>query len=146
MTQHDKPTDLITRREFVRATAVGATAGALFGAPLVHAGGSDTIRVGLVGCGGRGTGAATQALDADPGVQLVAMGDMFGDRLSASLDRLRLHAPLRVKVPADRQFIGFDAYRRVIDSDVDVVLLTTPPHFRPEHLAAAIDAGQHLFC
>ncbi len=146
MTEHSKPTDVITRREFVRATAVGATAGALLGAPLVHAGGLDTIRIGLVGCGGRGTGAATQALDADPGVRLVAMGDMFSDRLSTSLDRLRSHAPLRVKVPADRQFIGFDACRRVIDSDVDVVLLTTPPHFRPAHLAAAIDAGKHVFC
>ena len=146
MTEHKAPADVITRREFVRATAVGASAGALLATPLVHAIGTETIRVGLIGCGGRGTGAATQALDADPAVKLVAMGDMFPDRLSASLDRLRPHAPLRVKVPAERQFTGFDAYRRVLETDVDVVILTTPPHFRPAHLAAAIDAGKHVFC
>ena len=136
----------VTRREFVRATAATATAGALLGAPFVHAGGSDTIRVGLVGCGGRGTGAATQALDADGGVVVTAMGDMFEDRLSGSLQRLRGHAAERVRVPARSRFIGFDAYRGVIDSDVDVVLLATPPHFRPAHLAAAVDAGKHVFC
>ncbi len=135
----------MTRREFVRATAVAATVGAL-GAPLVHAAGSDSIRVGLIGCGGRGTGAGTQALDADPGVVLVAMGDMFEDQLTASLGRLQAHAPQRVRVPPDAQFTGFDAYRRVIESDVDVVILTTPPHFRPAHLAAAVEAGRHVFC
>ncbi len=137
-------TDHVTRREFVRTTAV--TTGALLGAPFVHAAGSDTIRVGLIGCGGRGTGAAMQALDADPGVELVAMGDMFDDRLVSSLERLQGHARPRVLVPAEARFTGFDAYRGVIGRDVDVVILATPPHFRPAHLRAAVDAGKHVFC
>ena len=136
----------VTRREFVRATAATATAGVLLSAPFVHAGGSDEIRIGLIGCGGRGTGAATQALNADPGVVVTAMGDMFEDRLSGSLGRLREHAGERVRVPAGSRFTGFDAYRGVIAGDVDVVLLATPPHFRPAHLAAAVDAGKHVFC
>ena len=137
-------TDHLTRREFVKTTAV--TTGVLLGAPLVHAAGSDTIRVGLIGCGGRGTGAATQALDADAGVELVAMGDMFEDRLLSSLERLRGRAADRVSVSPEARFTGFDAYRQVIDSGVDVVILATPPHFRPAHLRAAVDAGKHVFC
>ncbi len=106
----------------------------------------DEIRVGLIGCGGRGTGAAAQALDADPGVVLFAMGDMFEDRLAPSLENLQGHAPSRVQVPPERRFTGFDAYQKVIDSDVDVVLLATPPHFRPAHLSAAVKSGKHVFC
>ena len=77
----------LTRREFVKTSAVAATAGAFAGVPMVHAAGSDRIRFGLIGCGGRGTGAASQALNADPGVVLTAMGDMIEDRLSSSLQR-----------------------------------------------------------
>ncbi len=136
----------ITRREFVKSTAA-VTAGML-AAPLVHGAGGDTIKVGLVGCGGRGTGAAAQALDADPGVVIWAMGDVFDDKLTASLDQLRAHAPApgRVDVPAERQYRGFDAYQRVIDSGADVIILATPPHFRPAHLDAAVSAGRHVFC
>ncbi len=136
----------LTRREFVKTSAAAATAGALLGAPLVHAAGSDTIRVGLIGCGGRGSGAASQALGADPGVVLVAMGDLFADRLSGSLERLTSQDAARVRVSSDARFVGFDAYRRVIESDVDVVILATPPHFRPAHLHAAVEAGKHVFC
>ena len=137
-------TEIITRREFVRATV--ATTGALLATPMVHAAGSDAIRVGLIGCGGRGTSAAAQALTADGGAVLVAMGDVFEDKLSASLDRLIARKPQQVQVSPEARFTGFDAYRGVIDSGVDVVILTTPPHFRPAHLAAAVDAGTHVFC
>ncbi|MHC5006441.1 MAG: Gfo/Idh/MocA family protein [Planctomycetota bacterium] len=144
MTSHNPPPPEVaslSRREFVKTTA----ATALLSAPFVHAAGSDIIRVGLVGCGGRGTGAASQALNADQEVVLTAMGDMFEDKLSASLKRLTTQDPQRVRVPPEAQFVGFDAYRNVIDSDVDVVILATPPHFRPAHLKAAIDANKHVF-
>jgi len=143
MTDSQRPAG-VTRREFVRTSA--ATAGVLVAAPFVHAAGDDRIRVGLVGCGGRGTGAAVQALNADPGVELWAMGDMFEDRLSGSHERLVKHARERVTVPVTRRFTGFEAYRQVIDSGVDVVLLATPPHFRPQHLEACVKAGKHVFC
>ena len=114
--------------------------------PLVHAAGSSTIKVGLIGCGGRGTGAAEQALTADSGVKLVAMADAFADRLEESLSELKSKEPIgsRVDVPNDRKYTGFDGYKHVIDQ-VDLVLLTTPPHFRPIHLAYAVEKGIHAF-
>jgi predicted dehydrogenase len=138
-----------SRREFLKgSTAAGATlaaAGLSLSVPLVHAGGSGTIRVGLVGCGGRGTGAAEQALTADSGTRLVAMADAFQDRIDDSLSALKgSTVSSRVDVPRDRQYAGFDAFRQVIDQ-VDVVLLTTPPHFRPIHLAYAVEKGVHAF-
>ena len=107
---------------------------------------SETLKVGLIGCGGRGSGAAKQALSADPNVVLHAMGDVFMDKLETSLEGLKKVHGNKVKVDESRKFIGFDAFQKVIDSGVDVVLLTTPPHFRPEHLAAAVKAGKHVFC
>jgi predicted dehydrogenase len=113
--------------------------------PMVHAAGSGTIKVGLVGCGGRGTGAAEQALTADSGTRLVAMADAFQDRLEDSLSAIRASAVgSRVDVPRDRQYGGFDGYKQVIDQ-VDLVLLTTPPHFRPMHLAYAVEKGVNSF-
>jgi predicted dehydrogenase len=108
---------------------------------------AQTLRIGLIGCGGRGTGAAAQALAADKNTKLVAMGDAFKDRIQGSLEELRKQQEIasRVDVPAERCFVGFDAYKQVIESGVDVVLLATPPHFRPIHLKAAIDAGKHVF-
>lgn len=107
----------------------------------------DEIRVGLVGCGGRGAGAAREALLADPGVRLVALGDLFEDRLEAAHAQLAGDAALaaRVDAPPARRFVGFDAFRGVIDAGVDAVLLASPPHFRPQHLQAAIAAGKHVF-
>jgi predicted dehydrogenase len=112
----------------------------------VHISGSDTLRVGLVGCGGRGTGAAAQALAADPNARLVALGDAFSDRLHQSLKTLREQPGIgaRIDVPGDRWFVGFDAYKGVIEHS-DVVLLATPPHFRPAHMKAAVEAGRHIF-
>lgn len=139
-----------SRREFVTTSTLasgGAVAGALQLANAVHASGDDTLRIGLIGCGGRGSGAASQALMADYRVKLTAMGDLFEDRLQSSLKSLQTMAGLesKIDVPADRQFVGFDAYQHVLASGVDVVLLTTPPHFRPMHLRAAIEAGKHVF-
>jgi predicted dehydrogenase len=138
-----------TRRGFLKgsaaATAATVTATGL-SVPLVHAAGSGTIKVGLVGCGGRGTGAAEQALRADSGAKLVAIADAFQDRIDEHISELKGSASVgsRVDVPRDRQYAGFDAYKAVIDQ-VDVVLLTTPPHFRPIHLAYAVEKGVHAF-
>ena len=133
----------ISRRQFIGSSAVATTLGAV---PHVYAAGSDVLRVGLIGCGGRGTGAASQALRADPAVKLVAMGDAFEDRLGQSLDTLTKDEEIAAKidVPPGRRFVGFDAYKQVI-AGVDVVLLCTPPHFRPIHLKAAVEAGKHVF-
>jgi predicted dehydrogenase len=137
-----------SRRDFLKVgTAV--VGGSLLGPLALNAGayaaGSDIIRIGLVGCGGRGTGAAEQALAADPNVHLVALGDAFADRIESAHDRLQQRGTAdRIHVPPERRFAGFDAYKHVI-ANCDVVLLCTPPHFRPAHLKAAIAAGRHVF-
>jgi myo-inositol 2-dehydrogenase / D-chiro-inositol 1-dehydrogenase len=141
----------VSRRDFLKTAgaaaatipAIGVAAGIARGA---YAGGGDTIKVGLVGCGGRGTGAATQALRADPGVVLWSMGDVFGERLDASHKALSDHfTDGRVQADASRRFIGFESYKQVIDSGVDVVVLTSYPNFRPEHIRYALDKGKHIF-
>jgi predicted dehydrogenase len=113
----------------------------------VHAAGSDVLRVGLIGCGKRGTGAAVEALGADPNAKLVALADAFEDRLEGSLAYLKQDEKVasRVDVGPEHRFVGFDAYRKLLASGVDVVLLCEPPHFRPQHLRAAVEAGKHIF-
>jgi len=106
----------------------------------------DTLKVGLIGCGGRGSGAALQATMSDPNVVLTAMADIFEDSLDKSYDNLLLENPDKILVDEEHKFVGFDAYKKVLASDVDVVILTTPPSFRPAHLEAAIEAGKHVFC
>jgi len=136
-----------SRRRFLQAG--GAAAGAIaFPAVLRGVENDRTLRIGLVGCGGRGTGAAAQALMADDRTLLTAMGDAFPEPLELSWQTLQAHAEVgeQVQVEAAARFTGLDAYQRVIDSGVDVVLLTTPPAFRPLHLAAAVAAGKHAFC
>jgi predicted dehydrogenase len=135
-----------TRREFLGTSAIATTA-ALAAIPHVHADIKDTLRIGLVGCGGRGTGAASQALRADPKVKLVAMADVFEDRLQKSLADLGKEKDIvaKIDVPQERCFLGFNAYQELLNSGVDVVLLCTPPHFRPLQLKAAVDAGKHIF-
>lgn len=149
-----------SRRDFIRSAVGAATSCAvLAGAtPFVHAAGSEEIKVGLIGCGGRGTGAASQfLLSTDTPVKLWAMGDLFRDQLDAShkllsggaearYDREKF-GPLTAKmdVPEDRKFVGFDACKGVLASGVDVVILATPPHFRPEHFEASVAAGKHVF-
>lgn len=138
------------RRSFLKTTGtvvIGSTMGLNLVLPrTTFAQSQSVLKVGLIGCGGRGTGAAAQALTADPNVILTAMGDVFQDRLDGAYDALLKMHPDKVKVTKDNKFIGFDAYKRVIESGVDVVLLTTPPGFRPDHLAAAVEAGKHIFC
>ncbi|GHE23173.1 Gfo/Idh/MocA family protein [Sphingobacterium griseoflavum] len=107
---------------------------------------ASPIRVGLVGCGGRGTGAVFQALDADPHVQVTALADIFEDNLADTLTALKDKYGARVTVDEQTSFLGFDAYERLIKSNVDVVLLCTPPNFRPAHLLLAIKEGKHVFC
>lgn len=139
-----------SRRQFLKTSSAAAIGGILaaHSSPSlnVFAAGSDTLRVGLIGCGGRGTGAASQALSADENVVLTAMGDVFSERVQGSLVELKRKHEARVKVDGDHVFVGLDAYQKVIDSGVDVVLLTTPPGFRPQHFKAAIAAGKHVFC
>jgi predicted dehydrogenase len=135
------------RRDFLKTSAaVGALAGGLSVARGAHAAGSDVLKIGLIGCGGRGTGAAGNAMTADKNIKLVAMGDAFKDRLDGSLGSLKGEFKDQVDVAADHCFVGFDAYKKVIQSGVDVVLLCETPHFRPIHLKEAIAAGKHVFC
>jgi len=101
------------------------------------------LKAGLVGCGGRGTGAAINFLKAGPNLTLHAMGDVFQDRIDGS--QKKIGEETGVSVPKDRCFVGFDAFGKVIDSGVDIVILATPPHFRPEHFKAAVTAGKHVF-
>jgi predicted dehydrogenase len=132
----------LSRRDLIAKTAV---AGAAMAVPsFVFAGSQAQIKVGLIGCGGRGTGAAQDNIEADSSTVLWAMGDVFPDRLNGSRDGLKKLGD-RYKVTDDRAFSGWDAYKKVIASGVDVVILTTPPAFRPMHLKAAIDAGKHVF-
>lgn len=135
-----------TRRTFLQATAASAATAALL--PGAFAAGNDVLKIGLIGCGMRGTGAARQALSADPNVKLVSMCDAFPDYLERSLKNLKNIKSVadKIDVPPERRFSGFDGYKKVLESDVDVVLLTTPPGFRPLHLEAAIKAGKHVFC
>lgn len=111
-----------------------------------HAAGSDVIRVGVIGCGGRGTGAANDCCSSD-GVKIVALGDLFKDRLDGCFDNLTKNEGLKDKVDLKREkcFVGFDAYKKVIASGVDLVILASPPGFRPTHFQAAIEAGKHVF-
>jgi len=142
----------MSRRDFVKmtgtvslavATAGRGTSSRLFAANVA---GTDTIRVGLIGCGGRGTGAAGDCVAAAEGVELVAMGDLFEDRLRGSLHNLQGSLPAeKFKVTDDTAFWGFDAFEKVIATDCNYVILATPPGFRPLHLKAAIKAGKHVF-
>jgi predicted dehydrogenase len=140
-----------TRRSFLQSAAA-ATAGAGIAAtlpalPPVHPAGGDELKVGLIGCGGRGSGAVAQALSTKGPVKLVAIGDVFADRMTGCLENLREDQNLKdkVDVTAERQFTGLDAYKGVLASDADVVLLATPPGFRPAHFEAAVAAGKHVF-
>ncbi len=142
-----------TRRRFLKKSAT-ATAAALAGFSILKQGygaNADKIRVGLVGCGGRGTGAARDALLAGPNIELVAMADILHTQIEKSLERLKRfqrddNALLPgINVAPDRRFTGLDAYKKVIDSGIDYVLLCTPPGFRPEHIEYAVKKGIHIF-
>jgi predicted dehydrogenase len=143
-------TYLPSRRDFLQATTGMAAASMLSGLPLpnVHPGGSDLIQVALVGCGGRGSGAAVNAVSTTSGpIKLVAMADVFEDRLKSSYDNLVQTAGDKIAVPDDRKFIGFDAYQHAMDSlkPGDIVILTTPPAFRWVHFKYAIAKKLNVF-
>jgi predicted dehydrogenase len=134
-----------SRRDFVKTSALAAAAMQLSVTGSVHAEGKDEIKVGVVGCGGRGSGATRDALEADPGVKILAMADVFEDRLRSNLDAAKTRFPDRVDVPADRQFIGFDGYQKLVQLDLDYVIFATPPYFRSFQVEEAVKAGKHVF-
>src|SRR6266436_3226478 len=139
----------LTRRSFLRTSSKALAAGAIVGALPVErfalgASPGDTLRIALVGCGGRGSGAADQALSTSGGVKLVAMADVFEDHLKGSLGNLKKQHADRVEVPKENQFIGFDAYKQAI-ALADVVVLATPPGFRPIHFEEAVKQGKNIF-
>jgi predicted dehydrogenase len=145
-----------SRRQFIRTGAAASLLPLLGSLQPAYAAGSDRIRIGLVGCGGRGIGAVRNCVAADPSVQLVAMCDAFADQVDAAMkaftegsgDGNNARPPLpkdQFAVTPERCFVGFDGYKQVLASGIDLVLLVTPPHFRPLHLQAAIEAGVHVF-
>ncbi len=140
------PLPPLSRRELLQTASLASLA-ALAGGALVHAANSsERIRVGLVGCGGRGTDAALDCAAASRDVVVAAAGDLFPDQLQRSVARLQEKLPPeRFAVTPETSYSGFDAYKKVLAADVDLVLLASPPCFRPAHLAAAVEAGKHVF-
>src|SRR5579859_1946469 len=137
----DKQTTSPDRRDFLKTTAGAALA---IGFPAIISAQTVTnaIKVGLVGCGGRGTGAASQALKADDYAELTAVADVYQDRIDTCLEQLGKINGAKVKVEAKNVFLGLDAYQKLIESGVDVIILATPPGFRPAHLRACVEAGK----
>ncbi|MEZ5384625.1 MAG: Gfo/Idh/MocA family oxidoreductase [Prosthecobacter sp.] len=141
---------------FSRRRFLNASGGALLAPAILTRAGSlraqekadsmETLKVGLIGCGGRGTGAAAQALTADYNTRLVAVADAFDTQIESSIKNLSTQFPDRVEVKPEMRFTGLDAFKKLLATDVDVVLLATPPGFRPEHLTAAVESGKHIFC
>jgi predicted dehydrogenase len=145
-----EPKNGVHRRDFLKTSGAVATATALSGItiPTVHAAGSDVINIGLVGCGGRGTGAAANALSAKGGpLKLVTMADVFKDRLDSSFDAIKAEHADKMDVPEDRKFIGFDGFKKAIEcvGPGGIVMLTTPPAFRWVQFAYAIEKGLNVF-
>jgi len=144
-TKTGKKKDSVSRRDFIKTSTAAGMATLLAGTGGIFAAGSDKIRVGVIGCGGRGTGATKDCLNASAEVEIIAMGDLFQDRLDDSLESLKKDFADRVKVTPETSFVGFDAYKKVLTCDIDLVIMAPPPHFRPMHLQAAIAAGKHVF-
>lgn len=143
----------LSRRSFLnRASLAGAASTFTIVRPeLVRGAGDEMLKAGLVGCGGRGTQAIENFLAATTNTQVVAMGDIFEDKLEGSLRRLKNNERLgalrdRIQVDPEKRFVGFDAYQKVINSGVDIVMLCTPPGYRPMHFEAAVNAKKHVFC
>lgn len=140
----------LDRRDFLGLTVGSAAATGLAWARPVPAGlfvgGTERIRIGLVGCGGRGTGAALQALQLDRAARVTHMGDLFADQVESSVAMLEADASAGFDCPPAQRFVGPDAWRRVIEADVDLVILATPPCSRPETVVAAVAAGRHVYC
>ena len=135
----------LSRRDFLKVSTAASVTTLALGPRQIFAAGADPIRVGLIGCGGRGRYDINNCLTSSDGVELVAMGDLFQDQLDGTLMFLNEKLPDKVKVTPENCFVGFDAYKKVLACDPDLVILTTPPYFRPEHLRAAVEAGKHIF-
>ena len=159
--ESDQP---LSRRDFLKTSIVAAATASVAGGcattpkggtgPAVITGGKkpDKLRVGVIGCGGRGTGAAIDCVRSSPNVEIVALGDLFQDRLDESRKKLTApddeklaDIPAKTNITNERCFTGFDAWKGVLACDIDLVILAAPPGFRPPHLAAAIAAGKHVF-
>ncbi|MFN9718849.1 MAG: Gfo/Idh/MocA family protein [Planctomycetota bacterium] len=144
-----KPSSNSSRRSFLQTSATAAAGASvlanLHAVRAAHVSADETIKIGLIGCGGRGTGAAEQAMNTEGPTKLVAVADAFGDNLDRSLRSLERSHKDKIDVPKDRQFVGFDAFQKVLETDCDIVILATPPGFRPLHFEAAINAGKHVF-
>jgi predicted dehydrogenase len=149
----EKKTDNVSRRDFIKLSAAAGVTSLLSGTHRAYAQGSDKLRVGLIGCGGRGTGnGIIDCAASSEGIELVAMGDLFKDKLDAAPARIKNNLeknnlPVKeiFKVTPQTAFAGFDAFEKVIACDVDMVILTEPPYFRPGHFKAAVEAGKHVF-
>ena len=133
----------VSRRGFLQTSAAAAVASTIV-APSVHAAGSDLLKIALVGCGGRGTGAAINALGADKNVKLVAVADVFEDLARVGLNTVKAAFPDKVDVKPEMIFSGFDGYKAATDA-CDVVVMAAPPGFRPQHFAYAVEKGKHVF-
>ncbi|MCA9009858.1 MAG: Gfo/Idh/MocA family oxidoreductase, partial [Planctomycetaceae bacterium] len=142
MLRHD-----VSRRKFLGGLASSSVLSAVSPrlSASLFAGTAAALRVGLVGCGGRGTGAVTQAMTADPAVKFTAMADLFQDRLDMAYKSIVAKNPDQTDIPESRKFVGFDACRNLLESDIDLVILATPPGFRPQHFRDAVAAGKHVF-
>ncbi len=145
MSKVNKP----SRRDFLKSSSAVAASAALVGglniARTAHARGSDVIKVALIGAGGRGTGAVIQQMNADNNVKLVAVADAFEQKAARAVAGVKGKHPDKVDVPPDRVFSGLDAYKHALAAGVDLVVLASPPGFRPRHYKAAIEAGKHVF-
>ncbi|MFY9253155.1 MAG: Gfo/Idh/MocA family oxidoreductase [Fuerstiella sp.] len=139
-----------SRRDFLKTSSTAAVAGSallsgLSAVQAAHTSYDETVRIGMIGCGGRCTGAADQAMNTEGPTKLIAMCDAFDDRLQGSLNTLQRKHKDKVDVPAERQFVGFEGYKQLLATDIDMVLIATPPGFRPVHFEAAVAAGKHVF-
>ncbi len=141
------PVERISRHEFLArtGTVAGSAAAGLSVARAAHAAGSDAINIGLIGCGGRGSGAVVSALSVNPGARLTAMADAFDDRMQHARRALEKRRPGQVAVDDDHMFAGFEGHERLLESGVDMAILAEPPHFRPIHIQACVEAGVHVF-
>lgn len=135
-----------TRRTFIRQSG-GIVAGTALGLPRypVHPGGSTEIKFAVIGCGGRGTGAANQIMNTKGNTKLVAVADAFGDKARRTIKGLTERHGAKVDVPGERIFSGLEAYKAAIDSDVDLVVIATPPGFKPQQFEYAVKRGKHVF-
>ncbi|MHC4394124.1 MAG: Gfo/Idh/MocA family oxidoreductase [Planctomycetota bacterium] len=147
----NKKTGEVSRRDFIKTSTAVSLAAAFSPTAKVFAAGSDKIRIGVIGCGKRGSGAAIDCIRSADGVEIVAIGELFKDHLDTGIKKIK-ETLAKEKLPAEKLkvteetcFVGFDAYKKVIACDVNMVILATPPHFRPTHLTAAIKAGKHVF-